>query len=42
MTARMYYDNDVESSGRWLAGASPRPSESTRRIAQSRSGGTVR
>jgi len=30
MTARMYYDNDAESSGRWLAGASPQPSEGER------------
>jgi len=28
--ARMYYDDDAESSGRWLAGASPRPSEGER------------
>jgi hypothetical protein len=27
MTARMYYDNDAESSGGWLRGAQPPTSE---------------
>jgi hypothetical protein len=32
MTARMYDDADAESSGRWLAGASPRPPEHELRV----------
>jgi hypothetical protein len=28
MTARMYYDNDAESSGQWRRGAPPWTSES--------------
>jgi hypothetical protein len=27
MTAKMYYDNDAESSGGWLRGAQPPTSE---------------
>ncbi len=32
MTARMYDDADAESSDRWLAGASHRPSERERQL----------
>jgi hypothetical protein len=44
MTARMYYDNDAESSGGWRRGAPPPASESKRQItvegATSREAGT--
>jgi hypothetical protein len=33
MTARMYYDNDAESSGGWLREAQPPTSEGERQIA---------
>jgi hypothetical protein len=32
MTARMYYENDAESSGQWRRGAPPWASEGERRF----------
>ncbi len=38
MTAKMYYDNDAESSGGWLRGAQPPTSEGYTQVGAERAG----